>query len=58
MRVAAVVSLDVSMDSPIFALLEFFNDEGIGIGVGLDVTEEPGRKGFGDVVVVDARGGV
>ena len=57
-RVAAIVSLDVGMDSPVFGLLELFDNEGVGVGVGLDVSKEPGRKGFGDVVVVDARGGV
>ena len=58
MGVAAVVSLDVSMDSPILTLLKLFNDEGVCVGIGLDVGEEPGRKGFGDVIVVDTGGGV
>ena len=57
-RVAAIVSLDVGMDPPVFTLLKHFDDEGIGVGVSLDVGEEPGRKGFGDVVIVAARGGV
>ena len=57
-RVTAIVSLDVSVDSPIFALLEFFDNEGIGVGVSLDMGKEPGWKGFGDVVIVDARGGI
>ena len=57
-RVAAIVSLDIGVDSPVFGLYELLNDEGVGIGVSLDVTKEPGGKGFGDVVVVDARGGV
>ena len=57
-RVAAIVSLDVSMDPPVFTLLELFDDEGIGVGVSLDVGKEPGGKGLGDVVTVDARGGV
>ena len=58
MRVAAVIPLDVSVDSPVLTLLEFFDNEGIGIGVGLDVSEEPGREGFGDMIIVDARGGI
>ena len=57
-RVAAIVSLDVGVNSPVLSLLEFFNDEGISVGVGLDVTEEPGWERFGDVVIVDARGGI
>jgi hypothetical protein len=57
-RVAAIISLDVSMDSPVFTLLEFFNNERVGVGVSLDVSEEPGGKGFGNVVAVDARGGI
>ena len=55
-RVAAVISLDIGMDSPVFGLLEFFDNKGVGVRVGLDVTKEPGRERFGDVVVVDARG--
>ena len=58
MRVAAVISLDVSMDSPILGLLELFDDEGIGVRVGLDVTKEPGGERFRDVIVVDMGGGV
>ena len=58
MGVAAVIPLDVSMDSPILALLELSNDERVGVGIGLDMSEEPGRKGFGDVVIVDTGGGV
>ena len=57
-RVAAIISLDVRVDPPVFGLLEFFNNEGVGIGVGLDVGKEPGRKGFGDVIIVDAGGGI
>ena len=57
-RVAAVIPLDVGMNSPVFGLLEFFNDKGVGIGVGLDMTEEPGWQRLWDVVVVDTRGGV
>ena len=56
MRVAAIVSLDISVDSPVLALLEFFDNEGVGVGVSLDVTKKPGWEGLGDVVVVDARG--
>jgi hypothetical protein len=58
MGVAAVVSLDVGMDSPILALLKLFNDEGVCIGVGLDMGKEPSREGFGDVIAVNAGGGV
>ena len=58
LKVAAVISLDVGVDSPIFALLELFNDKGIGIGIGLDVAEEPDGKGFGDVVVVNTGSGI
>ena len=58
MRVATVISLDVGVDSPVFTLLELFDDEGIGVGIGLDVTDELGGKGFGDVIVVDAGSGV
>ena len=58
MRVAAIIPLDVSVDSPIFTLLELFDDEGVGIGVSLDVSKEPGGQGFGNVVIVDAGGGV
>ena len=57
-RVATVIPLDIGMDSPVFGLLEFFNDEGIGVGVGLDMAKEPGRKGVGDMVVIDAGGGI
>ena len=57
-RVAAIISLDVCVDPPVLGLLELFNNEGVGIGVGLDVGKEPGRKGFGDVIIVDARGGI
>ena len=56
--VAAIISLDVRMDSPVLALLELSNNERVCVGVGLDVSEEPGRKGFGDVIVVDTGGGV
>ena len=58
MGVTAVILLDISMDSPILASLELFDDEGIRVGVGLDVGEEPGREGFGDMVVVDTGSGV
>ena len=58
MRVAAVISLDIGMDPPVFGLLEFFDNEGVGVRIGLNVTKEPGRERLGDVVVVDARGGV
>ena len=46
------------MDPPILGLLEFFNNEVVGIGVGLDVGKEPGRKGLGNVIIVDTRGGI
>ena len=57
-RVAAVIPLDIGMDSPVFGLLEFFDNEGVGVGIGLDVTKEPGGERLRDVVVVDARGGI
>ena len=57
-RVAAVISLDVSMDPPVFTLLEFLDNERVGVGVGLDVGKEPGGEGFGNVVIVNAGGGV
>ena len=57
-RVAAVIPLDVGMNSPVLTLLELFDNERVGVGVSLDVGEEPSGKGFGDVVIVDARGGV
>ena len=56
--VAAIVSLDIGMNSPVLGLLELLDNEGIGVGVGLNVIKEPGRERFGDMVVVDARGGV
>ena len=58
MGVAAVISLDVGVDPPVLGLYELLNNEGIGVGVSLDMTEEPGGEGFGNVVVVNARGGV
>ena len=58
MRVAAIIVLDVGVYSPIFRLLELSDDEGIGIGVSLDMLKEPGWQGFGDVVVVNAGGGI
>ena len=57
-RVAAIISLDVGMDPPVFALLELLDNEGVSVGVSLDVGKEPGGEGFGNVVAVDARGGV
>ena len=56
--VAAIISLDVSMDPPVFTLLELFDNERVGVRVSLDVGKEPGGEGFGNVVIVDARGGV
>ena len=58
MGVATVVPLNVSMDSPVFGIQDLFDDKGIGVGVGLDVTKEPSGKGFGDVIAIDARGSV
>ena len=58
MRVATVVLLDVGVDSPVFRIQDLFDDEGVGIGIGLDVMKEPGWKGFGDVIAVNVRGGV
>ena len=58
MRVATVIPLNVGMDSPVFCLLKFLDDERIGVGVSLDVTKEPGWQRFGDVVVVDVGGRV
>ena len=46
------------MDSPVFCVQNLLNDEGVSVGVSLDVTKEPGWKGLGDVVAVDAGGGV
>ena len=57
-RVAAIVSLDVSVDSPVFCVQDLFDDEGVSVGVGLDVTKEPSWKGFGDMIVVDAGGSI
>ena len=57
-RVTAIISLDVGVNSPILGLLELFNDEGIGVGVSLDMTKEPGWERLGDVIIVDAGGGV
>ena len=56
--VAAIVSLDIGMDSPVLRLYKLLDNEGVSVGVSLDVAEEPSGKGFGDVVVVDSRGGV
>ena len=58
MRVATVISLDVGVYSPILRLLELSDEEGIGVGISLDMLKEPGRQRFGDVVVVDTGGGV
>ena len=58
MRVAAVILLDIGVDSPVFGLLELLDDKGISVGVSLDVTKEPGWERFGDMVAVDARGGI
>ena len=58
MRVATVIPLDVGVDAPVFCVQNLFDDEGISVGVGLDVMKEPGRKGFRDVIAVDAGGGV
>ena len=58
MGVAAVISLDVSVDPPVLTLLELLDNEGIGVGVSLDMGQEPGGKGFRDMVVVDAGGRV
>jgi hypothetical protein len=58
MGVAAVIPLDVGVNSPVFGLDELLDKKRVGVGVSLDVTKEPGGKGLGDVVVVDARGGV
>ena len=58
MRVTAVVSLDIGVDSPVLCRLDLSDDKGVGVGVSLDVTKEPGWKGFRDVVAVDTRGRV
>ena len=57
-RVAAVIPLDISVDSPVFCIQNFFDDEGVSVRVSLDVMEEPSGKGFGDVIAIDAGGGV
>ena len=54
--VTTVILLDVGMNFPVLGLLEFFDNEGVGVGVGLYVTKEPGGERLRDVVVVDARG--
>ena len=56
--VTPIVSLDVSMDSPILRIQNLFDDEGVGVGVSLDVAKEPGWQRLGDVITVDARGGI
>ena len=58
MGVAAIIALDVRVDSPVFGLLEFFNNEGVGVGVGLDMGKEPGGEGFRDMVVINTGGGI
>ena len=58
MRVAAIISLDVGVYSPILRLLELSDNEGVIVGVSLDMLKEPGWQRVGDVVVVDAGGGV
>jgi hypothetical protein len=56
--VSVVVSLEVSMESPILQSERLFDHQGVGVRVGLDLSDEPGRHGVRDVMRVDARDGV
>ena len=56
--IGAVIPLNVCVDTPIVGSEDLLNDEGVGVGTSLNVSEEPGRKGVRDVVGVDVWTGV
>jgi hypothetical protein len=56
--ISVVVALEVSVESPIFQPERFLDHQGIGVGVGLNLSKEPGWHGVRDVMGVDAGDGV
>ena len=52
--VSTVIPLDVCMDSPVISSEDLSDDEGVGVGASLNVSEEPGRKGVRNMVGIDA----
>jgi hypothetical protein len=56
--VSVVISLEISMEPPVLQSKCLFDHQGVGVRVGLDLSNEPGGHGVRDVMGVDVRDGV
>ena len=56
--VGAVIPLDVGVDSSVIGSKNLSDDKRIGVRMSLDISEEPGGKGVGDLVSIDVGGSI